>query len=469
MSRRNASLISIASEETISFLMRRTDGNFKTLASMPLEEFLEGTPGASELPRAVLQSVNQLLVVPDYWVGNRFHEFQARKKSVIAAFIERKLKMEQPALPEAADFYNYAIVRGRDHRQQLYTIYLQEAIAYRLYRRMEALGISPLQVTSPAMVWQTKLGDMADGFIDKGVGFIHLGETDCFLYFYFMGQFLFSRTIELPDTGGDASQTYNLLNYEINQSFYLYSQKTKSSVDALFLMAPDPAAAPQLTELLGREVRGLPHLPSQAGISDESAAFPSCRGFSAPDLTRWGGQYIAYKPLKKELAWRPVQWAGIAVGLILVALLAIESGYLYLRSGEAAHQRRQLLSTVAEPPERVLEDLSVSLEEITRELARPSGSGTLVRTLLAMPDGVVVRKMSLDASASPYIEMDAVVDADHPDAFKAKLRAFLNQLNEGFSLKTHPLREKDVRIRLDRSENGARKPVYRIHFRFEIS
>jgi hypothetical protein len=469
MIRRNASLISIASEETISFLISRTDGSFKPLATLPLEAFLEGTAAADELLGEALQSVSRLLVVPDYWVGNRFHAFKARKQSVIAAFIERKLKVEQPALPEAADFYNYTIVQGRDHRQQLYAFYLQEAVAYRLYRRMEALGISPLQITTPAMVWQTKLGGMVDDFREKGIGFIHLGETDCFLYFYFLGQFLFSRTIELPDTGGDASQTYNLLNYEINQSFYLYSQKTKSSVDTLFLMAPDPAAAPQLTELLGREVQGFPYLPSSTGISDESAAFPSCRGFTLLDLTTRGGQYIAYKPLKKELAWRPVQWAGIAVGLILAALLTIESSYLYLQSGEADHQRQQLLSTAAEPPEHALQNLSASLDEITRELARPSGSGTLMRTLLAMPEGVVMNKIALDVSAAPYIKMDAIVDADDPDAFKAKLRAFLNQLNERFSLKTYPLREKDVRIQLDRSEKGTGKPVYRIHFRFEIS
>lgn len=469
MIRRKTLLLSIASDETISFLMRRADGSFETLANLPMEAFLEGTTEAGELPAAALQSINRLLVVPDYWVGNRFHAFRARKKSVIAAFIERKLKMEQPALPEAADFYNYAIVRERDHGQQLYAFYFQEAVAYRLYRRMEALGINPLRITTPAMVWQKKLGDMADGFAEKGVGFIHLGETDCFLYFYFMGQFLFSRTIELPDAGGDVSETYNLLNYEINQSFYLYSQKTKSAVDALFLMAPDPAAAPQLTELLGREVKGFPHSPSPTGISDEPGAFPSCRGFTALDLTARGGPYIAYKPLKKELAWRPVQWAGITVGLILVALLTIESSYLYLRSGVADHQRQQLLSTATEPPEQVLQDLSVSLDEITRELARPSGSGTIMRTLLAMPEGVVVRNISLDASAAPFVKMDALVNADHPEAFKVKLRACLNQLNERFSLKTHPLREKDVRIQVDRSENGAGKPVYRIHLRFEIS
>jgi hypothetical protein len=44
MIRRNASLISIASEETISFLMRLGPmAAFKPLASLPLEAFLEGT------------------------------------------------------------------------------------------------------------------------------------------------------------------------------------------------------------------------------------------------------------------------------------------------------------------------------------------------------------------------------------------------------------------------------------------
>ena len=91
-------MITIASEETIRFLTLSADGRLQTLASLPLEVFLEGNAEAADLPKAALQSVNRLLVIPDYWVGSRFHEFQARKKSVINAFIERKLKLEQPAL-----------------------------------------------------------------------------------------------------------------------------------------------------------------------------------------------------------------------------------------------------------------------------------------------------------------------------------------------------------------------------------
>jgi hypothetical protein len=469
MNRRNSSLISIASEETLSFLMRSADGGFKTVASMPLEAFLSGGIEAGELPRAALQSAHRLLVVPDYWVGNNFYEFQARNKSVVAAFIERKLKLEQPALTEAADFYNYAIVQGRDRRQQLYAFYLQEAVAYRLYRRMEQLGISPLQITTPALVWQAKLGDLVDGFGEKGVGFIHLGETDCFLYFYFMGQFLFSRPIDIPDTGGDASQTYNLLNYEINQSFYLYSQKTKSSVDALFLMAPDPEGINQLAELLGREVLGVPQPPPYSGLPVEPETVSPCRGFTAQDLEKRGRPFIAYKPLHKELSWRPVQWAGIAVGIFLTALLVVESGYLYLKSGESGRQMRQLISTAAEPPEMVLQNLSTALNEVTLDLARPSAGTTIMRTLLAMPEGVSLKRISLNASGSPHLDMEAVVDGDHPDAFKATLTVFLDQLNQQFNLQDHPLREKDVTIHLDRGERGDSPPVYRINFGFEMS
>ena len=116
-----------------------------------------------------------------------------------------------------------------------------------------------------------------------------------------------------------------------------------------------------------------------------------------------------------------------------------------------------------------LQDISQALDEITRELERPSGSGTLMRTLLAMPDGVSVGKISLDVSGTPVLKMEAVVDAEDPDAFKATLSVFLNQLSQRFNLKPNALREKDVSILLDRSQGDGRRPVYQINFGFELS
>ena len=59
MIRRKPSLISIASEETISFLMLMPDGSSKKLASLPLEAFLDEGAETGDLPEAVLQSVGE--------------------------------------------------------------------------------------------------------------------------------------------------------------------------------------------------------------------------------------------------------------------------------------------------------------------------------------------------------------------------------------------------------------------------
>jgi hypothetical protein len=468
MIRRKPSLISIATDESISFLMLTKDGCSQKLASMPLEAFLEGDAAADELPQAVMQSTNQILVVPDYWVGNDFQAFRARKQSVITAFIERKLKQDHPSLAEIGNFYNYAIVKDHANNPQLYTFYLQEMLAYQVYQRLKHLGLGPVRITTPAMIWQKKLEGLTDGFADQGVGLVHLVDGDCFLYFFFMGKFLFSRHIQLPATDGDASDTYNQLNYEINQSFYLYSQKTKGSVKALYMLAADPTAAGQLTDLLGREVLHLPDPMPDTEAQNDMASFPFCSGFCSLDLEAPGEQYIFYKPLKFELAWRPVQWAGIAVGLVLVALLVVESGYLHYRTGAVERQVHQLKMAGGEPPDMVLESVSLSLDEITRHLARPSGSGTIMRTLLAMPAGVAVNKLVLDVSATSRLNVEAVITADSPDAFKQILKTFLSQLNQRFSLKNHSLRERDVTIQLDRGNGNEKKPVYMIDFEMKI-
>jgi hypothetical protein len=163
-----------------------------------------------------------------------------------------------------------------------------------------------------------------------------------------------------------------------------------------------------------------------------------------------------------------VQWAGIAVGLVLVALLVVESGYLHYRTGAVERQVHQLKMAGGEPPDMVLESVSLSLDEITRHLARPSGSVTIMRTLLAMPAGVAVNKLVLDVSATSRLNVEAVITADSPDAFKQILKTFLSQLNQRFSLKNHSLRERDVTIQLDRGNGNEKKPVYMIDFEMKI-
>jgi hypothetical protein len=304
MIRRKPTIVCIADEKQMAFLMTSKDGPLERHASLSVDDAGEWGGVADALAKGIRQAVNQLLVVPDYWIGSDFREFRARKKSIITAFIERKLRLDQPSLTEAVNFYDYAMVQDQDRRQMLCCTYLQEPAAYRLYRRLAALGLSPRRITTPALIWQSKLSQHVDGFAQRGIGFVHQTDGDCFLYFFHLGQFLFSRHIQLPETGGDSTEIYNLLNYEINQSFYLYSQKTKRSVETLFMLAQDPAATQQLSELLGREVQKMPPLPAEAGPADEAGELASCRGFTHTDLTDHRQPAISYKPLHTEMTWR---------------------------------------------------------------------------------------------------------------------------------------------------------------------
>ena len=274
-------------------------------------------------------------------------------------------------------------------------IYLQEAMAYELYRRLEELNISPTSY----FLTRLDLAVLAEPTHRRVCRLWYrlctsLMESDCFLYFYNMGQFLFSRHIQLPETEHGSPEIYNLLNYEINQSFYLYSQKSKRSVDSLIMLAEDPEATGKLAELLGREVQEMPPSLPGAVLIDETENFAVCRGFSTLDLKNHSQPGISYKPLRREMAWRPVQWAGVAIGIFLIILLAVEAGYLnFFQKNIQQQQSAILASSSTLQPKQVLNDLTQILNEITAELGRPSGSGVMMRTLLAMPATVSLQKI----------------------------------------------------------------------------
>ncbi len=462
-------MICVASEQGVRFAEIQGNGSQMEIASRSMDDFMSQDGGhADPLAKLANRAVNQLLVVPDYWIGSRADRFQARKKSVVEAFIERKLRSEQPALEKAPDFFSYAMATDPDGGSVLYTYFLQEPAAYGLYERMADLGINPVRITSPALLWQAKLKDLVDGFDGKGIGVIHLCETDCFLYLFFRGQYLFSRTIQLPNSTDDATQTYNLLNYEINQSFYHYSQKTKSAVETLYLLSSDGAAQSALAELLGREIRPLtdPRSPEDGCVGGIMPV--CCLPFSMDDLAMTDSLAISHKPLKRELHWRTVQWTGIAVGAVVAVLLFIETAFLVKWSDDADRQIQRLRMSGDQPPAMVLDQTTSSIEEIRQSLQRPSGARSTMQALLALDDSVSMEKLSVDLSSTPRLTLDAVVHGDDPETFRAALQAFIRRLNRRFESKAPMLHEKDVEISLVRPEGVDDRPVYRIRIGLDL-
>ena len=471
MIRQKTTTISIVDEKQIVFLSLAKNGLLARRESLPLEAMLADDFTFDAVPKWVRHTTLSLLVIPDYWLANTAFEFKSRKRSVITAFIERKLKIDHPTLTDAPFFYNYTIAHDRSRHQTLYCTYLQEPTAYKFYRRLEKIGVPPHRISSPALIWQSRLARHIDGFSESGVGFAHLMGNDCFLYFYSMDQFLFSRQIQLPQGDEDPAERYTLLNYEINQSFYLYSQKSKHAVDTLYMLAEDPEACDRLSESLGREVRGVPFVSSARIPLDNAQDLSACGGFSTLDLKNHHHPSIFYRPLYQELVWRPIQWTGIAVGLILILLLGTEAGYLvFVEKDVQDRQAETATASSFQYPQQVLSELTQELNEVTDKLSRPSAGGAMVSAFLSIPQTVSLEKISLERSSMPpRLAIDAMVAADNPDAFKTVLSEFVDQLNRRFKLETRPLREKDIGIKpVEDSKNG-QQLFYRISFNVELS
>ncbi len=470
MIRQKSTLISIADEKKIVFLSIGKDGGLERQSSLPMDALQREDAPADAVPKWVRQKTHSLFVIPDYWIANTSFEFKSRKRSIITAFIERKLKLDQPNLKDAGDFYDYAIVQDRDHRPMLFCTYLQEPSVYDLYRRFESFGMAPHRITSPALIWQAWLNRHVGDIAQRGIGFVHLMENDCFLYFYNLNQFLFSRHIQLPVNEDDPAEIYNLLTYEINQSFYLYSQKSKKSVETLFLLAHDPEACGKLSEILGRDLEEVPAPSGGSILPDDIDTFAVCRGFSTLDLKCHEHPSISYKPLRQELTWRPVQWAGAVIGIVLVLLLVAEAGYLALIGKDVLWQQAATKNAApVQNPQQVLRELTQDLNDITAKLGQPSAGDVMARTLLAMPGAVLLDKINMDTSAVPRLTIDALVEADDPKAFKTILATFIRRLNQRFNLDKCPLREKDIRIKPVDDNKRKEQSLYRINFSFELS
>ena len=467
MLKRTTNIVCLADETRLDVFALSAGGLNNTLASLSVMDVVGDDPEAVALPAAVRRSVNRVLVVPDYWVGNRFYEFQSRKQSIAAAFVERKLKQDHPGIDEVDDYYHFEMLRG-DQESLIYTCYLQEAIAFRLYRRLVERGGGPGCITTPAMIWQARLASAIDRFDEGRIGFVHLDDQNAFLYFYSMGRFLFSRTIPLGGENDGGTDVFEVLNYEINQSFYLFSQKARHAVERLYLLASDPSAANRLSELLGQEVHRFPGADESSAAGIQGLAFPACRAFGSSDFLAKGLPSICHKPLARELAWRPVQMAGILVGAILLLLLTLESVWLWDWSTRLDEEVGTLRSASVEPPEMVIDEFRHVLADITRDMGRPKGGATLMQAMLAGAGAVSIERLVLDTEGTSRLSVEATVAADDPATFRTVLQDFIAQLNQRLNLETRPLREQDVRITHRQERDTSRASAYQILFDIEV-
>lgn len=434
MPKKRDTVLTVVTNDLLYFLLVGERGNITILHHLPLGHFLSEDRITIPIPEELKQKVNTLLIVPDYWFGSAAYNFQSTTKSLVEAFIERKLQTEHPDRTDILDFFDYTFYPTARDDQGLYVFFLQEPKSFQLYSRLVESKLSPRRITTPAYLWEQKLIKKIPNFQVGGTGLVHLLSSACHLYFYSRGHFLFSRSIAIPDSRSELSERLDALAFEINQSLYLYSQKAKADIDHFFLLSSDEGIAQGLSEILRREVKDL-NLKDEGYLllteADENLG--PVESFNASDLSSSAKYpYLIHKLLKKELEWKPIQIAGIIIGLILVLMLGVESFFLQdWYQPRNVRIRRSGISPQAEP-KQIIQEYNDALDLLLREKDRPSVKNTIIRVAEALPDNAWIKEMVIETETNPNIDIKGIVYAHGSDHLRDSLTIFLSNLNAHF-------------------------------------
>ncbi len=439
-------------------------GGKKAVESIKLADLLKDDADAHLIPFSERYQVNKLLIVPDYWFGNFVFKFQSIKKSLADAFVERKLQAQFPQLPDVKHFFD-SIFYQRGHKERwLYAFFLQDPHFFQLYKTFSRLDLTPHRITSPALIWGSKIRQKISDFNDGGKCFIELLPNLYHLYFFFEGNFLFSRSIPLADLPIDSPDNLQAITYELNQSLYLFSQRAKAEVDKLYLVSSETLAVGGLSEALGREIDDLSSLFNELqGPKTINASTNPIDGFVLFHfLLKNQFQFVSHKKLKKELEWRPVQSAGMAVALLLCFLLGLESIFLHKWSHQTQASAISGGGVLAGKTKQIIRQYNEALDILIEDAQRHSPKEVIAKIAGSLPLEIRMQEIFLKTETDPAIDFKGVAKAMGSDRLKGSLSTLIANLNQNL----HPRRAlvmPDIDIELDKN-----KQSYFIKFRVEL-
>ena len=460
-------LLTIVQSDMLFFVFLNPDGSQKIMKKIMLNDFLSEDETNTTIPPEVLEKKNALMIVPDYWMGNNFYSFLSKKKSLVAPYIERKLKSDVSGLDEIVDFYEYINLKTAGRDQNLHVFYLQESIAYMVYHHLSDLGLTPMRITTPALIWQHKLRALFEkDFSNGGKGLVHLEEQNCYLYFFFQGQFLFSRSIALPKTPITEEEKTDLVNYELNQSFYLFSQRTKSGLETIYFVSNEKEILEQLVDTLDREI-----IAYETKSSEKSSIFlnnelldvlkPIFEEEISPNDKFLS---IIYKPLKKELEWRPIQNMGIAVGIFLLVFLLSEFFVLKAGFDDDFFYPARAYGRSTENPRQTLRQYEDALDKLIENHSRPSLDRIMISLYAALPSQSSLINSMFTMGSPSELRVEAAIRAGGPEHVKKIISQFLENFNQRFKT-VERLTEKDMDVRMDPQNVGREQIQYLITFK----
>jgi hypothetical protein len=461
-------ITSIENGDRLIFLVVSGNDGLRRAADIPIDELLRDDNAITRagLPKELSHGSNILMVVPDFWIGNDTYLFQSGKESVIDAFIERKLRNVHQ---ESRYYYSYHRFQDEENRSWLYVYYLQEEKSFLVLNRLIEMGLCPLRITSPAYIWQETLKEGVPGFESGGKGLVDLQSSECSLYFYFRGLFVFSRKLSLPDIPLQRDEKHTILGHEIDQSCYLFSQKAKCEIGELYLADSAGGHGAALSARMGDKIRPLPLL--ETGIPDDSSKSELPEPLGRLDiwnlLASKGLMTLTHRLFKREREWKPIQEAGIFIGFLLLIFLCIEM--IVIRNWQSSDMIHagEYNGFEGKSSTRVLREYSDVLDMLIAEKQRPSPETAIAEIMKLLPESVALEELVVDLESDPVLHFAGRIDAPDYDRFRASLGTFLSNLHIRFP-GSRSIGMDDIDFQMSRDAVDLQRKIYRISFRFSL-
>lgn len=433
---------------------------------LPLEKVLDAENTPVQLPDWLKGKHSPLCIIPDHWFGSQSYPFRSKKPSLIKPFLERKLIAAHPGHDDIRYFFNYRHI-GKGNDQELSALFFQEDKSYQLYAALRHLNHVPRQITSPAFLWEEHLRHKDDEFNQQGILLVHHAGQECHLYFYHNGIYQFSRIVSLPDSD-DAVEA---LGFEINQSLYMFSQKAKSDLDRIYMLCDTPQCREKLGDMVGREIIDL---KSFAHVGTDFANIPEMgtlggllQNFQSNGHAKFFG--VMHRKVQQAMEWKPVQWAGICIGLVLLTGISCEQLLLDKMLKKARGNYQVLQQQVLEGGSTLeLSEYSSTLEQVL-SMAKKSNQAYIAHGIpAAFPDGTELRELEYRFDYPPTVNVTARVLSRNADELQVKLSRLIIQINEKL-ISASDISLNDIDIRLHQPGHGKGPNSYEIAFQLELT
>jgi hypothetical protein len=450
----------------IFFILFDPHGDAHISQKVSLDQFLTHSIDYTPIATTLRNKTDSLLILPDHWSGNTSYPFQSKKRSLAKMFIERKLLTEYPDLHDIKHFFDFTFSQTGMQNLKVNVFFLQNPQAFKLYQKLSEINLNPARISTPALLWEQKLIKILPDFDIGGTCLVHLLSLECFLYFFFQGRLLFSRSIAIPDFQPEPAKNsselsfeppnhFSVLTYEINQSLYLFSQKTKSDIDKIYLLSSDIGNTQLLSDTLGREVIDFGiHVPALEGLQESpgiSEYLGSVGSFDTVDLSPSKLHLnLTHSSLKKMLEWKPVQTVGLVVGLILIFLLAMESLFLWKWPHASRDQMVKNGSLSGINQKQIIRQYGEALDQILAETDCPSPRKVIINIGRSIPDNTWITDMDIETETNPSVTINGVARVSGADQLKDTFSILLKNLNRYFR-GTRSLSIRDIDFKVDKS------------------